>query len=390
MGEIVIGLIGAILGGIIGTVLTFVLTRPKLSISISDTLVEPVQPDPSDKKALARKIFDRKAIDFLQVPDGVLQTFWNCDYVTKPDRFYQHPSQYTFELIEIMRDNEMVKLLHSGMPSLLKELKRTLHSDLMEDFFVAWHPFNHVLWGELLGAVRKGEFDLVIDEIKLGEVKNRMFQDDDGDYSVSHSRYVFYFRWTDKAKAEKEVVEPFAKKLALVFAHENKESLRQVINYLEKVNWEDPALEKVSKTVEEELRRFSKIIVRGVISNAGRTPVSIVGRGQLVIQSKGFEYQREKINEVKRIHDDIKIDVSVMKENLLETDLTLVIPGGSAVAFEAHSDFFTSQLPHFEEIHHLFGSERHVFVKFRRIDDRGIVKSAIKQFCEFKRDELFQ
>ena len=106
---ILTGLAGAVVGGLAGATFSHWFSGPRPTLRVASIALSPVQPDMGDHKALSKAILDGKAKDFLRVPDDVLETLQASDYVHSPEKFYQHPSVYTFALYHANRDNEMVR-----------------------------------------------------------------------------------------------------------------------------------------------------------------------------------------------------------------------------------------------------------------------------------------
>jgi len=153
------GLAGAILGGFAGATFAHWFSGARPSMRLASVSLSPIQPDVGDKKALAKAILAGKAKDYLLVPDDVLQTLRESDYVDSPDKFYQHPSMYTFALFQANRDNEMVRLQHKPIPDVLRELKRLLYAGLIQDFLQTWHPSQQIFWVQMLSEHVRGNFD---------------------------------------------------------------------------------------------------------------------------------------------------------------------------------------------------------------------------------------
>lgn len=384
------GLVGGVTGGIISQLASHRLSRSKPQVRLAEVMLKTAQPDIGDGKSLARKILEKKAVYFFRVPKEVWMTLRNSDYVDAPDEYYQHPSQYTSALFKANRDNEEVQLLHSDIPHVLKELKRTLYAGLLKDFFVDWHSYQRVLWGQMLGECIRGNFQLGNSQPKGGgHPIHSSVVDEDGDFLVNMGRNRFNFIWSPR-KSHKLLVQPFAKSAASAFAYEDVDVLKCILAFLESRNWNDPSIQRVSQVIAEELAKYRKVVIRGVISNAGRSSVPISGQGRFVIASDGFEYrdQAEPAPPVRKL-GRVVVEMSMMHENLFDELPSMVIPGGGAVPFEAHSDKYLFQLPDHNEIKALYGSERTAFLQLRRLDQGKVLASNEVRFCEFRADDVF-
>jgi len=369
--NIITGIGSAIAGGIITAITIHMLSRGRLRINIHNIRIYTPQPDPGEEEALSRELLrSGRYPEFLEISDDVVNVFRNCDYVSNPEKYYLHPIQYTFFLFKEMGNAKKVKLMHKKIPSLVKELKGLLKQNLLEEFLIKWAPYQEVFWIQLLVSHIRGEFDIDFSPSKGKTPAHRIITDENGNYFFNLGRHRFVFPWTIR-KSHKEIAQPFAQKISNIFAYEDKERLEEIVKFLEKIQWDDPNLEKVINTVRKELHRFSKIVIKGMLINSGRSPISVSGKGKLVIRAKEFEY-REK-GETKRIEEDLKIDISIMKDNLIEEEETIVIEGGKTVIFEAHSSKYLHELP--PVIEEIYNKERECYVMFSRLDNQKTVES---------------
>lgn len=388
--SLIAGIAGAILGGAAGAGIGYFLSLPRPKMRIANIALGPVQPDIGDEKALARAILAGRATAFLRIDQDLVQASRDCDYIDSFQEYYQHPAQYTFKLFEANRDSERVRLLHKGIPDILKELKRTLYAGMVKEFILAWHPYQNIFWSQMLSEHARGSSD-TLKSIALGSLGDPLHSiavDSDGDYAVIFGRMNFIFDWSRK-KSQKSIREPFAEKISKVFAHEHVDSLKLIVKFLEGVQWDDPTTNKISRLVTRELAHYSKLVVRGVINNGGRTPVSIAAKGKFSVESLGFEFQGAGSSTL-RLNENIQVEMVVVKDNLLDIQHCLVIPGGGAVFFEAHSVNYLHKFDNAVPLKALFGSERICTLCFPRLDcDDSLTSEPIK-FTSFSTDDIFR
>jgi hypothetical protein len=385
--SVISGIGGAIGGSTATGILMHVLSKPKVKIDLQSVVLRTPQPNPeAEKKAIVRKILsDSRYPKFLRILPGIREIFTKCDYVSGPNEYYRHPIFYTYFLFNEYGYITRIKLMHKQIPGNLQKFKAYLNSDLIDDFLVTWHPYHRdIFWLHLLVDHIREEFDISLSkELENKKPVHRILRDEEGDFFLNIGKYKYSFPWSIK-KDQREIGEKFAERVAKIFAHEDVEKLKEIIGYLGKINWEDPSLDEVARTIESELDRCRKMIVKGIVVNSGKTSVAISGKGRVIISASEFEYQSEGKTK-QRINEDIPLPITIMKENMIEEYDSIVIRAGEAVCFEAHSDkyLFEQDDSLSQDIQAIYNQERECYVEFRRLDNRKFVKSNTVLFREF-------
>lgn len=358
---------GGMLGGVASIMIGHILSKGKLKINLHSVDICPPRVYLKESEIMSMRYYTYTK--FLEIPENIIDIFRNCEHIETPEEFYHHPAQYISFLLEQLRDSQRTIVINKKMPSVTKHLKSLLNQDLLEEFFNEWYKYQKTLWIRLLVGHIKGKFDIEFSPPKNKSPLHKIIQSDDGNYLVNFGKYELLFPWT--ITPMKKTSQPFAEKVSNIFAYEDKKKLKKLIKFLSTVHWDDPHIKKAIDTIQKELHKFSKITIKGILINTGRTAISVSGKGKLVILSKGFKYkEKEKIKEVNK---NLEIDISIMENNLIEEKGTIIIKGGEAVTFEAHSNKYLYELP--PEVEQIYDKERKCYVKFTQLDNQKTIKS---------------
>ena len=79
-----------------------------------------------------------------------------------------------------------------------------------------------------------------------------------------------------------------------------------------------------------------------------------------------------------------------MKDNLLEVEHCVVVPGGASLSFEAHSNQYLCEMTDAVPLAALFGSERMCTLSFPRFDRDATLHSQQIKFTDFSADPIFR
>jgi hypothetical protein len=371
-------LAGAVTGGIAGAAANHLFSRPRPSVWILGCFLDPMQPD--DKRAIAEEILHGRAQDYFVTPANVYDCIEQNDYIGLLERFYQHPAQYTFALYEMNRDNEVVRLLHREMPRVVTLLRTQLNTQLLPEFLTTWAQYSMTLMGQLKAAHVRSNFD--IGKTSLAKPDDRPIHaistDGDGDFFVNIGRLRIPCVWsTDKVQATR--LKGFMERIALALAYEDRTILHELVARVGQVNWNDPSLVDTADTIAAELARFDRVVVRGVLSNRGRTPVAVDGICTLEIASEGFASSGTVVQGA------LRVEMHCVDDGKLRARASLEIGPGSATPFVAVSRQHLYQLEKGEAVRALHGSERTARLIVRRLDSRKWLSSAK---VPFRRREL--
>ena len=371
-------LTSALAGALVGAAADRYLSRPKPLIWVLDTYFDPMQS--GDKEAIADEIFSHGASDHFLTPTNVYQTIYKNDYIEKLDRFYQHPSQYTFELYTRNRDNQNTRLLHSNMPQIIRELRIQFNTRLWGDLLSNWAQNSYPIMGQLKGMYVRQNFD--VPKTKLVDANaapiHQISTDKDGDYFVNVGRLRIPCVWsTDNVHASR--LKAFMENIAFALAFEDREIIDALLIALEQVGWNDPNFSETANVIAAELARFEHVVVRGVIANGGQTPIAFDGRCSLVIYADKFSYSGTTIR------GSLTVALTCVDDGKLCRLPSLEIKAGSATAFTAISNDYMYQLHSEAALRALYGNERNANVTFRRLDTTTLLSSKSFQFRRLER-----
>ncbi|MET8162876.1 hypothetical protein ABZT34_01220 [Streptomyces sp. NPDC005329] len=197
-------------------------------------------------------------------------------------------------------------------------------------------------------------------------------------------------------------IRELARRVSKAFAYEDDQALLEIANHiLAGAEHQRDIGQELLSLVRTELNPYRRIVVEGVISNKGRTALSLSNRSKMVLLMKGYTYSRNGKSE--KILDDIDIDlelggsVGVHKpaepsNHAIETheydidfSSPLVVTAGQSRRFVCRSTSLLQALSNWAELEQAFqGSDRKCYIALGLLTARGDVKAV------YSRDLLFR
>lgn len=383
----VLGLVSGSVGAMVGALVQHGITSAKPSIHIRDVLIDPMQSD--DEKGIAREVYQNKASKFFIVPEIVYKTAADVIYIKKPERYYQHPQFYSFWLYTVLRDITKVRLIHKQMPNIVREMRKALHSTSFFDYLSIWADYDIVFSPHLIKAFLDGALDLKgpeLEDLDPRQAKHLFIIDEDGDFIIKprHGKSIV-LAWS-RVKTVSNQIRPFFSRLAAAFAIEDLDTLSKTQKYIDTIKWNDPILNTMENIARDEIIKLSRVVIRGVIANAGRTPISLSGSGHLVVHSSGFSYHVGDPPSSHIVQDDISLPVELVDEGYIQRVPSIEVPPGGVRPFTAVSSLYLFEMekPLQSILLALHGSERLCQLHFRRLDNGKITSS---RKVPFRHDE---
>lgn len=348
--DLLSGTVGAIVGGLGASLLSHVLSKPRLKLSIGEVGIDPLQPE--DNKGIEKEILSKGASDFLITSKEFRDITHNNPYVSMVDKTYQHPLLFTMDLYRIARDNAKAELLNGRMSNAIKMLKQYLNSSMHSEFMETWVEHEETIYSHLNGEVRRGNFTLNAPE-DGGQEKYYMGQDVDGDYivRVGARNISLVFSTT---KTHQDAVEALCKNLAKALSVFDKKCLGEVVTFLDTINFEDPIFKQTTEATKDMLIKHSKIYIRCTITNYGRSGASILGAGKLRIYANGYSLNK---GTGPKIDSNIEFNVHAVENDNISTKRALTISGGGCISVLFVSDNILLNMNK-DQLIDLYGSER--------------------------------
>ncbi len=385
--DAIIGLIGAIVGAGAGAVLTYYLSRPGIKMSLYNVSLSPWQPKTTD--AIADDIIQhKKGSGFLVTPEETFQLFAKHDFVQSPDKTYQHPLLFTWYLYKANRDNENARIKNKAMPVVVKTLKSYLRQGLSDEFYAEWIEHQETLLSHITGEAKRNNQSItdivkkkqeeINDELESLNCDHPVTIDEDGDYILNFGRFDIGFIWSNSG-VHKETVRSVCGTLAVAFAKWDTIILEKLIKFFEGITWDTPIYSQAENHIREMLLRYSRVIVQGVISNTGRTPLSVLGSATLEIDSKGYRISGDEDCE---IDEDLVIDLQLIGDDRVSVIPCITIGPGSSVPFVAASRLYIYEMPEADKLIGVYKSERLAHLTISKVDVDGY--QSVSSSIEFR------
>ncbi|MGD3108787.1 hypothetical protein ACO1BR_21245 [Streptomyces sp. YGL11-2] len=187
-------------------------------------------------------------------------------------------------------------------------------------------------------------------------------------------------------------IRELSRRVSKAFAYEDDQALLQIANHiLVGAKRQREIGQELLGLVNSELKPYRRIVIEGVISNKGRTALSLSNRSKMVILMKGYTYSRN--GKTEQILDDIDIDLEVggsvgvhkpaePSDHAIETheydidfSSPLVITPGQSRRFACRSKSTLHSLSNWTELARVFkGSDRKCYIALGLLTTRGDVK----------------
>lgn len=365
------GAVGAVFGGLATSWMTQYLTRPRLSCRVFDIEITPFQPN--DQLGIAEEIVQKGAKDYLITPRETIEVFERHNWLKVPGTEYQHPLLFTWDLYKANRDNELLRLQQREIPNVLRELRTLLQTDQQLAFCNLYARHQSILWSHIYGEARRGCY-----LIETAPTEDRpdllpRYPDAKGDIFINLGRLLISLPWSNE-KIHVNNVQLVAQSFGKALSQWDKGRLGGLLTKLESTSWNDPLLTETANHIEATLLRFSRVIVRGAITNSGRTGASVLGVGTLALDSRGFALARGNGPEITR---DITVPCHMLNEDKVSILSALSVPPGEAVPFTASSDYYIFKSGIEQELLGLYGSERNCKLTLINTDSSALTSQDI-------------
>jgi hypothetical protein len=272
------------------------------------------------------------------------------------------------------------------MPRIVKELRHNLNGGVINDYLSIWSDYDQILRTHIIKGKIDGEFDLNSSTLEAlsqqGSVATHPVSvDKDGDYIIHTGSKQNLLAWSPN-ESLKDQAKPIMSRVAAAFAIEDRDTLGVIQRYIETINWDDPMLDKMEQLARQELKRMSRVAVRGVLSNSGKSPISISGSGNMKIFCEDFSYRTSEQPNSRKLQSNITLPMQFINEEYIQPIPSISIPGGGVVPFTAISPFYLFEIDKEtrDDIIHLYGSDRAFELSFPRLDQNSHLTSVKSKF----------
>jgi hypothetical protein len=151
------------------------------------------------------------------------------------------------------------------------------------------------------------------------------------------------FPWTETNSGQRARVYAFAMRTAVAVAAEHKADLQQLTSYLLKVEKEHSAtLERLEAKLKAELKKYDRLVVKGIIANRGGSPVSATNTANLFVGLVGQPFTETADGRTRsQTHPkNVEVDMRLGAERLggeIDFESSLTVERKSVMRFIASS-----------------------------------------------------
>jgi hypothetical protein len=348
--DLLSGAVGTVIGGLGSTLIQHILAKPRLTLSISEVGIDPLQPE--NTEGIETEIFQKRANAFLITSEEYRELTGKNPYVPQIEKTYLHPSLFTLALYRVARNNAKAMILNRRMPEAIRSLKQHLNARMDAEFMSTWVEHQETIFSHLQGETRRGAFSIQ-EPTEENEKKYFMDRDVDDDYLVRVGSNNIGLVYSD-VKTHKDSVERLCKYLAIALSTFDKTCLNAVITFLDSLEFDDPVYASTARATEEMLEKHSKVYTRCNITNSGLSGASILGNAKATINSTNYKMDKGRGT---KISENMVIAMHAVEKNNITHKRAVIIPAGGCVSILFVSDEILLNLES-DKILDLFGSER--------------------------------
>jgi hypothetical protein len=290
------------------------------------------------------------------------------------DYAYYHPQSYINFIYGALSANEYWRVQYHNMLPVITQIRIDLDSSLKESLRTFAH-YHAPIWNELLRTFVRQEFDFSLTD-SAGEKSfhriNPIEIAQATGWGVVVDGIPMYFQFNRDYSGPKDEILRFAHKLAKAIAWHDIAALKQVLDFLEEVDWRSSIFDETEKVLRDQVEKsFSRIIVRGLLIDKGRTAYAVAGAAKMRLYMKGFSYESQETGRHESLHMDIEMRMRCVDETYLRSVPTLAVNPGTAEPFLAVSEDYLRDMVDREAIKAAFASERQCQIEFA-LTERGI------------------
>ncbi|HSK49805.1 MAG TPA: hypothetical protein VK889_04840 [Solirubrobacterales bacterium] len=298
-----------------------------------------VKPLEADKPTLSEVAYVSQLKAILSGVEGVIE---GLPAITKSaeglDGFLQRGEHAEFEALFSVEINTLWKLLlgahrkgefeYSGTPPApLSEMSEEREGGTRETPRLTAYP----------GTTSEYNRDIGTSVIRHPAWTKQIVYDSEGDFLIPlpGSRNL-YLPWSLVTVSQRPKAFAFSMRTAIAFASFHKEDLQELTNYLLKVERQNRVpLEAFRAQLENELRLYDRIVVKGNIANRGGSPVTVTTDGCLFVALAGYSSSSDK--RTLKLHPaNEEIEMAIGSDRPGEEpgfESSMTIPEGSVTRF---------------------------------------------------------
>jgi hypothetical protein len=199
------------------------------------------------------------------------------------------------------------------------------------------------------GVVSRSSVESRSTEFSHADWKHTIVQDSEGDvYIPLTGPRNLIFPWRYVSVAQQANARVFALRTAVSVASDYTADLQAVTNYLLSIEERSrPLLESLRGRLEEELRQYERIVVKGFVANRGGVPVTITNAARLFVELSGYSFtDAERILRSHGGDQEIEMVIGADREDAEPAfDSAVTVSGGSVARFAATSKRRLQDLP---------------------------------------------
>jgi hypothetical protein len=343
----IVGVFAAIVGAVVGAFANRLVNRPKPAAVVDQLAIESL----GSKNPLGDEpIIKEKGLEAACAEAPFITTEFPTTQKTKE-------SAYIDALDEVLE--EISEMLDYRLPlsrEVAGRLREYLNYEEYDEFEETWTKYQDTLWELLeMGHYRKMlRFNGSMPDYDNSTSQNTIRSDPStGDfwvYTKNDSRPIG-FPWSHR-KRSKEDAKQFAKRAAHALAYRNTTDLRasvQFLNVCERLY--GSLLESLKVQVQEELSRYRRLVLRGQVTNSGRSPYSVLNKGRMFIETKNIDYKKD--GKEATYSDNMQVNILLTDSSEL-TDSPISIGSGEVRRFTAVSEDYVEELKDWEVLLDIF------------------------------------
>jgi len=208
---------------------------------------------------------------------------------------------------------------------------------------------NHSGLAQYDGVVSRSNVESKSTEFRHDDWEHTIVQNFEGDVFIplAGPRNLM-FPWRYVSVAQQANAQVFALRTAVSFASNYTPDLQEITNYLLSIEEESrPLLESLQAGLEEELRQYERIVVKGFVANRGGVPVTVTNAARLFVELSGYSFTDE--DRILKSHggdQEIEMVIGADREDADPAfDSAVTVSGGSVARFAATSKKRLQDLP---------------------------------------------
>lgn len=377
--------LGTVLGVLVTVIGTYWITRARIRIRVTSVSLKTPLTSNRDGDVLANCLLKdggnalvrSKPSLYASILDNQSLSFFKISL----DHVYTNSDEYIRDLYLKRHHIKKLMMLHSNMPLVLENLRQALLKKDKLGFLREWKKSEIILKHHVLHGVRRRELNLPFEEESYNKCSDAIVKEGNGGYHIVLENGGVIDLSIDSSNTGDKMaayIRTGLKAVGVSLYLFDAEKLSVLVSYLSLYDWDDREHKNIVEQIDLELDKYSKVVLKGVVVNSGRSAGGLMGLGHMVINSKGCVYKQE--GKSIEIEEQIGFDVAFMQPMLLNSKDSIQVPAGGVVKFEAHSTLSLLDMEFGQDIRGLFEKEKLFVLAFRR--------SGIEKYC-YSKPHLF-